>query len=50
MNESYINDTEFYDIIIHIKSIISITKGWDIYFNNKGKNNYLKLKVKILLK
>lgn len=44
VKESYVNDTEFYDIIIDIKSIISISNGWDIYFNSKGKNNYMKLK------
>ena len=43
INESYINDTEFYDIVVDINSIISITDGWKIYFNKKGKDNYKNL-------
>jgi GTP-binding protein EngB required for normal cell division len=36
------NFVDFYDVIIDIKSIIDINKGWDIKMNERGKKNYEK--------
>jgi len=38
------NFDDFYDIIIDIKLIKDIKKGWKIKMNEKGKNNYNKYK------
>ena len=38
------NFTDFYDVIIDIKSIKTITKGWEIKMSEKGKENYEKFK------
>ena len=31
---------DFYDMIIDIKSVKDIYKGWKIYMNDRGLNNY----------
>jgi hypothetical protein len=36
------NFVDFYDIIIDIKSIMDISKGWEIKMNDRGKENYEK--------
>ena len=41
---------EFYDVIIDIKSIKNIKKGWNIKMNDKGKEKYLKHKNENLLR
>ena len=38
------NFTDFYDVIIDIKSIKDITKGWQIKMSEKAKQNYDKYK------
>ena len=40
-NESFI---DFYDVIIDIKSIKDIKKGWEIKMNERGKKNYYEYK------
>ena len=35
---------DFYDVIVDIRSIKGIKEGWDIKWNEKGKNLYLKCK------
>ena len=35
---------DFYDVIIKINSIVSLTQGWDISMIEKGKKNYDKYK------
>ena len=37
-----VNFTEFYDVIINIKSIKDISKGWKIQMNEKGEKQYEK--------
>ena len=40
----------FYDIVIDIKSVKDINKGWKIKMSDKGKNNYEKYKKEKVLK
>ena len=40
----------FYDIVIDIKSVKDINKGWKIKMSDKGKNNYEKYKEEKVLK
>ena len=35
-----VNFLNFYDVIIDIKSIKDITKGWEVKMSEKGKNEY----------
>ena len=44
------NADDFYDIIINIKSVKDINKGWEIKMNERGKNNYELYKNKEILK
>ena len=45
------NDFEnFYDVIINIKSVKDISKGWKIKMNERGKKNYEQYKDKKILK
>ena len=45
------NDFEnFYDVIINIKSVKDLTKGWKIKMNERGKKNYEQYKDKKILK
>ncbi len=39
------NFEDFYDIIINIKSIKDINKGWEIKSNEKGKKQYMEKKM-----
>ena len=39
-----INFTSFYDVIIGIKSIKDINKGWEVSFSDKIENNYETIK------
>ena len=41
---------DFYDIIINIKSIKDINKGWEIKMNERGENNYKLYKNKEIIK
>ena len=41
---------DFYDIIINIKSIKDINKGWKIKMNERGENNYKLYKNKEIIK
>ena len=41
---------DFYDVIIDIKSIKEINKGWEIKMNERGKKNYELYKEKEILK
>ena len=51
-NELFINKKsyDFYDIIINIKSIKDINKGWEIKMNERGENNYKLYKNKEIIK
>jgi len=42
--------TKFYDVIIDIKSIKDINKGWPIKMNQKGEENYNKYKNEKIIK
>ena len=44
------NFEDFYDIIINIKSIKDINKGWEIKSNEKGKKQYMEKKNEPVLK
>lgn len=44
------NLIEFYDIILKINSIRDILKGWEIEFNENGKQHYEAMKTKDFLK
>ena len=46
----YLNPEDFYDVIIDIKSIKDIKKGWEIKMNEKGRKKYEEYKDKKLLK
>ena len=46
----YLNPEDFYDVIIDIKSIKNIKKGWKIKMNEKGRKKYEEYKDKKLLK
>ena len=41
---------DFYDVVIGIKSIKDITKGWEVKMNERGKKNYEKFKKKDVIK
>ena len=41
---------KFYDIIINIKSVKDINKGWEIKYNERGKKQYLEKKKEPILK
>ena len=45
-----LDPNNFYDIIVDIKSIKDINKGWEIKMKEEGKNNYNKYKYKEILK
>ena len=51
-NKEYIkkHSYDFYDIIIDIKSIKDINKGWEIIMNERGKKNYNLYKEKEILR
>ncbi len=40
------NFEDFYDIIVNIKSVKDIDKGWEIKMNEKSKKQYFELKMK----
>ena len=44
------NFIDFYDVIVDIKSIKDITKGWQIKMNENGKTNYEKYKKEEVIK
>ena len=44
------DETEYYDIIVCIDSILGIESGWKIKCNEKGKDLYEKMKYKELVK
>ena len=44
------NFEDFYDIIINIKSVKDINKGWEIKYNERGKKQYLEKKKEPILK
>ena len=44
------NADDFYDIIINIKSVKDINKGWEIKMNERGKKNYQLNKIEEILK
>ena len=44
------NFIDFYDVIVDIKSIKDISKGWEIKMSNKAKDNYDTLKTKDVIK
>ena len=46
----YLNPEDFYDVIIDIKSIKDIKKGWKIKMNEKGRKKYENYRDKKLLK
>ena len=46
INDDNIKFEEFYDIIINIKSIKQVNKGWDIKMNEKGKLRFEEYKNK----
>ncbi len=41
---------EFYDLIVNIKSVKDIDKGWELKMNQKGKENYNKFKKEPVIK
>ena len=41
---------EFYDLIVNIKSVKDIDKGWELKMNQKGKENYNKFKTQPVVK
>ena len=41
---------EFYDLIVNIKSVKDIDKGWELKMNQKGKENYNKFKTEPVIK
>ena len=41
---------DFYDVIIDIKSVKDISKGWEIKMTEKGENNFIKYKNQELIK
>ena len=44
------NFVDFYDVIIDIKSIKDINKGWEIKMNERGEKNYNLYKEKEIIK
>ena len=49
-NEEKNNFEDFYDIVIDIKSIKDINKGWEIKMNEKGQKNYNDFKNEKIIK
>ena len=41
---------DFYDLIVNIKSVKDIDKGWELKMNQKGKDNYNKFKKEPVIK
>jgi hypothetical protein len=50
MNNQKNNKSDFYDVVIDIKSIKDITKGWEVKMNERGRQNYEKFKKEDVIK
>ena len=50
VNNEKNNNSDFYDVVVDIKSIKDITKGWQVKMKDRGKKNYEKFKNKDVIK
>jgi hypothetical protein len=50
INDQKNNKSDFYDVVIDIKSIKDITKGWEVKMNERGRQNYEKFKKEDVIK
>ena len=50
INNQKNNKSDFYDVVIDIKSIKDITKGWEVKMNERGRQNYEKFKKEDVIK